>query len=88
MTGLADQIMLLNKRVTLAENDALRKEFETLPPDVMAMTKTEFELRLELAQLIESCKGTKDWLSKEFSRLRREHYGNLKDIEQILVGFN
>ena len=54
----------------------------------MAMTKTEFELKLELAQLIESCKGTKDWLAKEFSRLRREHYGNLKDIEQILVGFN
>ena len=25
----------------------------------------------------------RDLLQKEFKRLRREHYGNLKDIEQI-----
>lgn len=38
--------------------------------------------------MIAEAKETKDWLQKEFKRLRREHYGNLKDIEQILVSFD
>ena len=38
--------------------------------------------------LIESAKETQDGMAKEFKRLRREHYGNLKDVQQILVGFN
>ena len=35
--------------------------------------------------MISEARETRDWLLKEFKRLRREHYGNLKDIEQILV---
>ena len=35
--------------------------------------------------MIAEARETRDWLLKEFKRLRREHYGNLKDIEQILV---
>ena len=38
--------------------------------------------------MIAEAKETRDWLQKEFKRLRREHYGNLKDIEQILVSFD
>ena len=54
----------------------------------MALTKTEFQLRQDLALMIAQAKETKDWLTKEFKRLRREHYGNLKDIEQILLSFD
>ena len=38
--------------------------------------------------MIEQARETKDWLGKEFKRVRREHYGNLQDIQQILVGFD
>jgi len=38
--------------------------------------------------MISEGRETRDWLLKEFKRLRREHYGNLKDIEQILVSFD
>lgn len=66
----------------------LRKENEQLPVDVMALTKTEFQLRHDLASMVNEAKETRDWLQKEFKRLRREHYGNLKDIEQILVSYD
>ena len=88
MTELAEQIMKLSKRVTVAENEALRKEYDIIPTDVMALTKTELELRQDLALMIAQARETKDWLTKEFKRLRREHYGNLKDIEQILMSFD
>lgn len=78
----------MNKRVTLAENEALRKEYDNIPVDVLALTKTEFQLRQDLALMIAQARETKDWLTKEFKRLRREHYGNLKDIEQILLSFD
>ena len=52
MRELAEQIIKLNKRVTIAENDIYKKEYETIPTDVMALTKTEFELRHELAKMI------------------------------------
>ena len=42
---LADQVIKLSRRVTVAENEMHRRDFDTLPPDVMALTKTEFELR-------------------------------------------
>ena len=59
----------------------LKKEYDNIPADVMALTKSEFELRQNLANMICEAKETRDWLQKEFKRLRREHYGNLKDIE-------
>ena len=46
----------------------------------MALTKTELQLRQDLAQMIGEARETKEWLNKEFKRLRREHYGNLQDI--------
>jgi hypothetical protein len=49
--------------------------------DVLALTKTEYELRQSLASMIGEARETRDNLLKEFKRLRREHYGNLKDIE-------
>ena len=88
MKDMAGQIVLLSKRITIAENDMLRREYENVPVDVLALTKSEFELRQDLAHMIEQAKETKDILQKEFKRLRREHYGNLKDIEQILVSFD
>lgn len=38
--------------------------------------------------MIGEARETRDSLQKEFKRLRREHYGNLKDIEQILLSFD
>jgi len=38
--------------------------------------------------MIGEARETRDNLTKEFKRLRREHYGNLKDIEQILISFD
>ena len=62
--------------------------YEDLPVDIMALTKTEIQLKQELAQMIGEARETRDELQKEFKRLRREHYGNLKDIEQILLSFD
>ena len=67
--------------MTIAENEVLKREYEEIPVDVMALTKSEYQLRQDLALMITQAKETKDWLTKEFKRLRREHYGNLKDIE-------
>ena len=88
MKEMAEQLVKLSKRVTIAETEVFKKEYENIPVDVMALTKTEFQLRQDLAQMIAEAKETRDWLQKEFKRLRREHYGNLKDIEQILVSFD
>ncbi len=88
MTEAMQQIMALSKRVMNAEAEIYRKEYEQIPTDVLALTKTEFELRQSLALMIEQANETKEWLTKELKRLRREHYGNLKDIEQILVSFD
>jgi len=52
LTELASQIILLSKRVTIAENDMLKKEYETIPVDVMALSKTEYELRQDLALML------------------------------------
>jgi len=45
LRDLADQVIKLSKRVALAENEMLKKEHELLPTDVMALTKTEYQLR-------------------------------------------
>ena len=55
--------------------------YEELPEDVMALTKSEVQLRQELAQMIGEARETRDEYMKEFKRLRREHYGNLQDIK-------
>lgn len=81
MKTMTDQIITLNKRVQLNESELYKKMHEDLPLDVMALTKTEVQLRTELANMIGKARETQDWTQKEFKRLRREHYGNLKDIE-------
>ena len=88
MKDLAEQIIKLNKRVTIAENEVLKREYENIPVDVMALSKSEVQLRQDLALMIVQARETKDWLTKEFKRLRREHFGNLKDIEQIMLSFD
>ena len=45
------------------------------------MTKDELTLRTDLAKMIYQCQEVREQLDKEMKRLRREHYGNLKDIE-------
>ena len=37
--------MALSKRVMNAEHEIYKKEYEQIPTDVLALTKTEFELR-------------------------------------------
>lgn len=80
MKELAEQIIKLSKRLVITETDICRKEYDNIPVDVMALTKTELQLRQDLAQMIGEARETKEWLNKEFKRLRREHYGNLQDI--------
>ena len=88
LKSLTESLLKLGKRLTVAETEMYKKEYQEIPTDVLALTKTEFQLRQSLAQMIGEAKDTKDELQKEFKRLRREHYGNLKDIEQILVSFD
>ena len=45
MKEMADQIIKLNKRLSIAETDALKKEYGNVPVDVMALTKTEMQLK-------------------------------------------
>ena len=42
MKELAEQVVKLSKRVTLAETEVFKKEYENIPVDVMALTKSEF----------------------------------------------
>ena len=45
MKDLADQILKLNKRITITENEAIKKEYDQIPVDILALTKDELELR-------------------------------------------
>ena len=62
MKSMADQVLALNKRVTIAEADMLRRDYEQIPAEVMALTKSEFELRQDLALCIAQANETKDLL--------------------------
>ena len=62
MKEMAEQIIKLNKRLVIAETDVLRKEFDIIPTDLLAVTKTELELRHDLAHMIGEARETKDWL--------------------------
>ena len=73
--------MKLNKRVTNVEQDAIKKEYDQIPADILALTKDEQELRMDLANDIVKAREQRELNEKEFKRLRREHYSNLKDIE-------
>ena len=88
MKDLAEQILKLNKRITITENEAIKKEYDQIPADILALTKDELELRQDLAHMIAQARESRDNMLIEYKRLRREHYGNLKDIEQILVSFD
>ena len=41
MKDLADQILKLSKRLVTTEIDVYKKEYDGIPVDVMALTKTE-----------------------------------------------
>ena len=88
MKTMTDQIVQLSKRLHITECELYKKMYEELPEDVMALTKSEVELRQDLAQMIGEARETREEYMKEFKRLRREHYSNLQDIKQILLGFD
>lgn len=45
MKDLAEQILKLNKRITITENEAIKREYDQIPEDILALTKDELELR-------------------------------------------
>ena len=49
MKEMAEHIIKLNKRMIISENEALRKEYNNIPSDVLALTKTELQLKQDLA---------------------------------------
>jgi len=70
------------------EDARLRENYNKLPRDVMYLAKGETELRRDLASTLGATEDMKDELQKELKRLRREHYNNLKDIENVMVKFD
>ena len=42
LTSLSEQLVNLNKRITYAESEMYKKEYDNIPCDVMALTKSEF----------------------------------------------
>lgn len=87
LKNILDNLGKLNKRVERQEREAVKSDYEKLPVDILALTKDELTLRTDLAKMIYQCQEVREQLDKEMKRLRREHYGNLKDIEQIHVSF-
>jgi hypothetical protein len=53
----------------------------------MFLSKDEVTLRRELALSLEDSENMKETLNKDLKRLRREHYNNLNDLEQIIIKF-
>ena len=53
----------------------------------MFLSKVEVTLRRELALSLEDSENMKETLNKDLKRLRREHYNNLNDLEQIIIKF-
>ena len=45
LKAMNDQILKLSKRLNHTENELYKKQHEELPPDIMALTKNEVELR-------------------------------------------
>jgi len=68
------------------ESDAekLKINHNRLPRDILYLSKDEITLRRELAISLEDTEDMKESLNKDLKRLRREHYSNLKDLEQII----
>lgn len=88
MTELAKQTHEINKKFQAAENEKLKIQHNRLPRDIMFLSKDEITLRRELALSLEDSENMKETLNKDLKRLRREHYNNLKDLEQIIVKFD
>ena len=62
LKSLTESLLKLGKRLTVAETEMYKKEYQEIPTDVLALTKTEFQLRQSLAQMIGEAKDTKDEL--------------------------
>lgn len=59
-----------------------------MPRDILYLSKDEITLRRELALSLEDSENMKEALNKDLKRLRREHYNNLKDLQQIIQKFD
>ena len=81
---MADQIIQVNKKMAAAERDKLEATNVKVPIEVLNLTKTEQELRIELCNMLSECNELQERLKRDMKRLRREHYGNLQDIAQLV----
>lgn len=88
LAQMAEQIIQVNKKMAAAEREKLERESKKIPDEVINLTKTEQELRQDLCRMLAECGELKLWLNRELKRLRREHLGNLKDIEQVTHKFD
>lgn len=52
MKTMTNEIIKLSKRVQLSESELCKRMYDDLPTDVMAITKTEVQLRQELSIMI------------------------------------
>ena len=77
----------MNKKFQASENEKLKIQHNRLPRDIMFLSKDEVTLRRELALSLEDSENMKETLNKDLKRLRREHYNNLNDLEQIIIKF-
>lgn len=66
----------------------MKIQHNRLPRDILYLSKDEVTLRRELALSLEDTEDMKESLNKDLKRLRREHYSNLKDLEQIIIKFD
>ena len=84
MVDLAKQIHELNRKQMESDAEKLKIHHNRLPRDILYLSKDEVTLRRELAISLEDTEDMKESLNKDLKRLRREHYSNLKDLEQII----
>lgn len=85
MTELTMQVHAIAKKQAEQDADKLKVNNNRLPRDIQFLSKDEVTLRRELALSLEDTEDMKESLNKDLKRLRREHYKNMSDMEQIIT---
>lgn len=88
MIELMGEVHNLTVKQAQHEQEKLKVQHNRLPRDIALLSKDEQTLRRELALLLEDTELMKDNVQKELSRLRREHHGNLHDLDQYKTKLN
>ena len=88
MTELAGTVHTIYIKQAESDAEKLKIQNNRLPRDIQYLAKDEVTLRRELALSLEDTEDMKQSLFIELKRLRREHYNNLKDLEQIIAKFD